>query len=65
MSAKQIINARVIPWELEGAYGYGVAVTWSDRKHEAYAVGNRLAASREVQRLLAGRAPLNLAPKPE
>jgi hypothetical protein len=21
-----IVNARVIPWELEGAYGYGVAV---------------------------------------
>jgi hypothetical protein len=45
---------------LEAADGYGVAITWSDRTHEAYAVGNRISAQRETQRLLAGHAPLKL-----
>jgi hypothetical protein len=57
-----IVNARVIPWELEGAYGYSVAITWSDLTHEAYVVGNRETAEREVRRVLAGRASLKLVP---
>jgi hypothetical protein len=57
-----IVSARVIPWELEGAFGYGVAITWFDRTHEAYAVGNRTSARHEIQRLLAGDAPLKLVP---
>jgi hypothetical protein len=55
-----IVEARVIPWELEGAYGYGVAITWSDRTHEAYRVGSRKDAEREMRLLLPCRAPLKL-----
>jgi hypothetical protein len=57
-----IVSARVIPWELEGAYGSDVAITWSDRTHEAYPVGNRLSARREIRRLTGEQTPLKLVP---
>jgi hypothetical protein len=57
MSASTIIAARVIPRDEV----WGVAITYSDRKHTAYPVGSRGEAEKEVNQLLDGGAPKPLA----
>jgi hypothetical protein len=60
-ASPHIVSARVIPWEpTDVPYAYGVAISWSDRKHVAYRVGSRKTAEREVRRVLAGQMPLHL-----
>lgn len=48
--ARNVIEARVIPWEASRDK-WGVAVRYDDHTREAYAVGDREAAEREVVRL--------------
>jgi hypothetical protein len=57
MSASTIIAARVIPRDEV----WGVAITYSDRKHTAYPVGSRGEAEKEVNQLRDGGAPKPLA----
>jgi hypothetical protein len=56
-ASPHIVSARVIPSEpTDVPYAYGVAISWSDRRH----VASRKTAEREVRRVLAGQMPLHL-----
>ena len=50
MPTRTVIEARVIPWDKI----WGVAISNSDRKREAYPVGSRDDAEREIKRIRAG-----------
>jgi hypothetical protein len=56
-----VIEARVIPWEMvpgEEATGiWGIAVRYANGVRQAYQVGNRLEAERELAKINARKEP--------